>query len=415
MRIAVVGKGGREAAISWKLAKSSAVSEIVVYPGNAGIEGKKIRTADFTSTEDLIKKIEGEKFDYVVVGQEKYLEEGLIDTLILKGIPSVGPIKAASKLESSKLFCKQIFQQADVPTAAYQHFTNKSDLEKFTLNEIESRSFVVKWDYLAEGKGVFVCTNQLEVKFAIEQIDTLAKSQGVYSVLVEDCLEGKEFSAFCLVDNNIVKYFSSACDYKRLNANPGSPNTGGMGTYSPADVLNVGEEDLITKYSIQIISALKNQGISYNGVLFLGCMQVEDITFLLEVNTRFGDPETQSILPRLKSDLAVILQKMSYRGGRLHEATMEWSDEVALHVVKADANYPTGKKNNVEIHTKNSSDAMVFYAGVENKGDRLYTNGGRVLGITAVGKTKKEARRRAYDNLMVASFEGEVFREDIGC
>ncbi len=415
MKIAVVGKGGREAAISWKLANSTIVDEVIVYPGNAGISDEKIRTVNFTSTEELIQKFIEEKFDYIVIGQEKYLEEGLIDQLIELKIPCVGPIKAASRLESSKLFCKQIFQLADVPTASYQHFKNKEDLEKFAVSEIENRSFVIKWDYLAEGKGVFVCTNISEVKIAIEQIDILASAQGKYSVLVEECLEGNEFSAFCLVDEKVVKYFSSACDYKRLNANQGSPNTGGMGTYSPADVLVHGEQELITKYSKQIISALKAQGISYNGVLFLGCMQVSDVTYLLEVNTRFGDPETQSILPRLKSDLAIILQKMSLRDNKLQEAYIEWSDEVALHVVKADANYPTGKKNNVAVRVKDCSDAIVFYAGVERRKDGIYTNGGRVLGITALGKTKMEARRRVYDNLMAASFEGEVFREDIGC
>ncbi|MCB0347597.1 MAG: phosphoribosylamine--glycine ligase [Bdellovibrionales bacterium] len=415
MKIAVVGKGGREAAICWKLAASDLSTEIVAYPGNPGIANGKVRCAGFKTTDDLIEKIVSEQFDYVVIGQEKYLDEGIIDKLISLKVPCIGPVQAASKLESSKSFCKEIFVEADVPTAKYSHFLSESALSEYTHQEIKKRHLVLKWDYLAEGKGVFICTDNDSLQEALLQLKALGDAQGKFSVLVEECLEGKEFSAFCLVDGNSIKYFSSACDYKRLNSKRGSPNTGGMGTYSPADIINSNEEDLVLGYANRIVKAMGAKGIEYNGVLFLGCMQVGEITYLLEVNTRFGDPETQSILPRLNTDLALICQKMSERKGKLKDVDLEWSKDYAVHVVKADPNYPTGKKQSVIIETQSNPDVLVFYAGVEMKDNRLYTNGGRIFGLTAVSATKASARDLVYKNLKAASFDNEIFREDIGC
>jgi phosphoribosylamine--glycine ligase len=413
MKIAIVGKGGREAAIAWKLAQSPKVHEVVVLPGNPGMLASKVSCQDFQTTEDLIQILK--QFDLSIVGQEKYLEQGLIDLLVLKGIPCIGPTKAASQLESSKLFCKNTFVEADLPTAGFRHFISESDLKAFAIQEITKRPLVLKWDYLAEGKGVFVCFDLVGLEVAFKGLHALALKQNQYSVVVEDFLNGREFSAFCLVDGDSVKYFSSACDYKRLSADPTSPNTGGMGTYSPADVLVSGEEELVTKYCNSILQSLKRQGIEFNGVMFMGCLQVNDTTYLLEINTRFGDPETQSILPRLSSDLSDIFVAMSMRRGQLKNIEITWSPSHAVHVVKADPNYPAAQKSHVKIYAQDNALVNVFYAGIEKRGNDFYTNGGRVLGLTAMGQTKADARNRVYANLDAASFENEYYRKDIGC
>jgi phosphoribosylamine---glycine ligase len=413
LKVAVIGKGGREAAIAWKLSQSENLDQVVVYPGNPGMLASKVTCEDFANTVELVSKLS--KYDYVVVGQEKYLEEGIIDTLIQKKIPCVGPIKAASRLESSKLFCKQVFTAADVPTAEYKHFSNYQDLVSYTTREIQSRSLVLKWDYLAEGKGVYVCFSNACLQNAFRELKSLGEKQNTFSVLVEDCLMGREFSAFCLVDNDSIQYFSSACDYKRLSAERDSPNTGGMGTYSPADVLKINEKEIIMQYTERIVKQLAQQRIQYNGVMFLGCMQVGAVTYLLEINTRLGDPETQSILPRLITDLSDVFNAMSKRQGLLKNINMIWSDQNAVHVVKADPNYPTSRRQHVKIETQPTDEVTVFFAGVEKRADGLYTNGGRVLGITALAPNKEQACQKVYNNIMAAHFENEYFREDIGC
>ena len=415
MKILVVGSGGREHAIAWKLAKSKRVEKLYCAPGNAGIasvaECVSVKAEDLEGIRDFCVE---NKVDMAVIGPEVPLSMGITDLLNEAGIRVFGPDKNCSQLEGSKSFTKAFLKRHHIPTAGYREYTEKEALKKDI--GIFGYPMVLKADGLAAGKGVVLAENYEEAEKAIEEMmgDRIF-GDAADLIVVEECLRGIEASMLCFVDGRTIVPMESAQDYKRIFDGDKGPNTGGMGTYSPSLIFNDELKKEIDEKILQpTIRGFIKDGLDFHGVLFIGLMIGEDGPKVIEFNNRFGDPETQSVLMRLETDLADIFDACI--DGTLDQIDIRWSDRRAVCVVLASGGYPGSYEKGKVIRGLDDvdEDIVVFHAGTAEKDGQIVTSGGRVLGVTAVGATNDEARAKAFANVEKITFEGAQYRKDIG-
>lgn len=415
MKILVVGGGGREHAICYKLAQSKRVTELFCAPGNAGIASiarcVDISAEDIKGIVDFASK---EKFDMAVIGPEVPLAMGIVDELEKVGIKTFGPDKNCARLEASKKFTKDFLVRHNIPTSKSKEYTEISDI-KADIG-IYGYPMVIKADGLAAGKGVVLAQNKDEAEKAIDEM----MGEKVFGaagdrVLVEECLFGVEASMLCFVDEHSIVPMESAQDYKRVFDNDQGPNTGGMGSYSPSLLFDDDMKRVVKETILEpTLKGFQEDGLKFKGVLFVGLMLTDEGPKVIEFNNRFGDPETQSVLVRLESDLTDIFEGVC--DNRLAEVDIRWKNERAVCVGLASGGYPGSYEKGKVIKGLNDldSDIIVFHAGTKFDGENIVTNGGRVLGVTALGKTNEEARKKAFENVKKISFEGMQYRKDIG-
>ena len=415
MKILVVGSGGREHAIAWKLAQSDRVDKRCCAPGNAGIEEVaecvSIGAEDLEGIRDFCVK---EAIDMAVIGPEVPLSMGITDVLNEAGIRVFGPDKKCSQLEGSKSFTKSFLMKHRIPTAGYKEYTEKEALKKDI--GIFGYPMVLKADGLAAGKGVILAENREEAERAVEEMmgDRIF-GDAADKVIVEECLRGIEASMLCFVDGKTIVPMESAQDYKRIFDGDKGPNTGGMGSYSPSLIFTEELKREIDEKILQpTIRGFLEDGLDFHGVLFIGLMIGEDGPKVIEFNNRFGDPETQSVLMRLESDLSEIFDACI--DGTLDQTEIRWSDRRSVCVVLASGGYPGSYEKGKVISGLGDvdEDVVVFHAGTAKRDGKIVTSGGRVLGVTATGATNDEARAKAFANVEKISFEGAQFRRDIG-
>ena len=417
MKVLVVGGGGREHALAWKLHQSKRVTGVYAAPGNAGI--KEFATVVTIPSDDLsqLKQFALDKgIDLTVVGPDNPLANGIVDQFQQAGLKIFGPTKAAARLESSKSFAKEFMARYGIasPDFAVCESANQA------IRAVEHFGFpaVIKADGLALGKGVIIAHNLQEAEQAVRRImeERLFGDAG-NRVVVEEFLQGTECSVHALVDGQNYCLFPTAQDHKALYDGNHGPNTGGMGAFSPSQKLTVSDLALIEREILQpFLRGIQAEGITYQGLLFPGLMLTKRGPAVLEFNARFGDPETQALLPRLSSDLVELLEATI--SGRLREVTPQWSSAASVCVVLASRGYPdraeTGKPIVGLAEVSALKDVLVFHAGTREQEGRIVTAGGRVLGITALGDSVLSARRKAYDAVGMIEFDGCYFRRDIG-
>ena len=418
MKVLVIGGGGREHAICWKLSKSPKVDELYCAPGNAGIaEVAKcvdIGVMDFEKMADFAKK---EAFDLVVVGPDDPLAGGIVDVLEEKGLRVFGPRKNAAILEGSKAFSKDLMKKYGIPTAAYETF----DTPEAALNYLETAPvpIVLKADGLALGKGVLICNTREEAKEGVKTL-MLDKQFGHAGdrIVVEQFMTGREVSVLSFVDGKTIKIMTSAQDHKRAKDGDQGLNTGGMGTFSPSPFYTPEVDEFCKKHIYQAtVDAMKAEGREFKGIIFFGLMLTADGPKVLEYNARFGDPETQVVLPRMKNDIVDVFEACV--DGTLDQIDLQFEDNAAVCVVLASDGYPEhyekGKKITGLENFKDKDGYYVFHAGSKFDAEgNILTNGGRVLGVTATGKDLKEARANAYKATEWVNFENKHMRHDIG-
>ena len=417
MKVLVVGSGGREHAICASVAKSEKVDKIYCAPGNAGISEFAECVAIGAMEFDKIVAFATEKaIDLVVVGMDDPLVGGLVDELEEAGIRTFGPRKNAAILEGSKAFSKDLMKKYNIPTAAYENFSDPDAAIAYL--ETAKLPIVLKADGLALGKGVLICNTLEEAKDGVREImlDKKFGSAG-NEMVIEEFMTGREVSVLSFVDGNTIKTMTSAQDHKRAGDGDTGLNTGGMGTFSPSPFYTKEVEDFCEKHIFQpTVDAMKAEGRPFKGVIFFGLMLTEDGPKVLEYNARFGDPETQVVLPRMKTDIVDVFEACI--DGTLDQIDLEFEDNAAVCVVLASEGYPVAYEKGKEITGLEEFDKhegyYCFHAGTKFDGDKLVTNGGRVLGITAKGADLKEARANAYAATEWVQFENKYMRHDSG-
>jgi phosphoribosylamine---glycine ligase len=416
MNVLLIGSGGREHALAWKLNASPLLTKLYCAPGNGGIaevaECVPIPIGDHTA---VIRFCKDNAIDLVVVGPEAPLVAGLVDDLTTAGIKCFGPKQAAAQLEGSKGFTKDLCADFDIPTAAYGRFSDAASAKAYIAGE--KLPIVVKADGLAAGKGVTIATTRAEADAAIDACFAGAFGKAGSEVVVEEFLAGEEASFFALVDGKHALALVPAQDHKRVGDGDTGPNTGGMGAYSPAAVMTVEmTERTMREIILPTVAAMAARGTPFKGVLFAGLMITAEGPKLIEYNTRFGDPETQVLMMRLKSDLLPAL--LASVDGVLDKFDVRWHDDAALTVVMAANGYPGSPEVGTEIKGLAAAAAVdgvqIFHAGTRRDGDRLLAQGGRVLNVTARGKTVAEAQARAYAAAARVNWPGGFYRRDIG-
>jgi len=414
LKVLLVGSGGREHALAWALVKSPLLTKLYCAPGNAGIaqlaECVPIPATDFAA---LAKFARETRIDFAVIAADAQLVGGLWDVMEQAGVPALGPSRAAAVLEGSKGFVKDLCMEAGIPTAAYQRFTAPAPAKAF-VDALDKR-VVVKADGLAAGKGVIVPETTAEAYKAIDFMFEGGFGESGHAIVVEEFMEGEEASFFALSDGTNVVPMAGAQDHKRVGDGDTGPNTGGMGAYSPAPVLPPSLQDVaMEKFIGPTVAALKARGTPYMGVLYLGLMITAEGPKLVEYNCRFGDPECQVLMPRLKSDLLTSL--IAAREGRL--SPLDWSSDAALTVVMASKGYPGSYEKGHIITGLGEAAALpgitLFHAGTERRGPDIVAVGGRVLNVTATGPTIAEAKARAYAAVAKIHWQGSFYRTDIG-
>lgn len=418
MRILLIGGGGREHALAWKLAQSDKVEKIFAAPGNPGIAMLKKCSCIDLKLDDLEKVAdyaEEESIDLTVVGPEATLVAGIADVFKRRGLPVFGPSKAAAQLEGSKAFSKELMAKYNIPTAFFKICEDMETAKAYVKEK--GAPIVVKADGLAAGKGVVVAMTEEEALEAIEEMmgDHKFGNAGA-RVVLEEYMEGEEASLLAFTDGKTVVPMLAAQDHKRIFDNDQGPNTGGMGTYAPApvmtDILRLKATERILK---PVVAAMAKEGTPYQGCLYAGLMIKDDVIKVVEFNCRFGDPETQVVLPLLESDLAEIM--LACATGTLDQADVAWSDKAAVCVVMASGGYPesyeTGKVITGLAEADAQENTVVFHAGTKNAAGSIITAGGRVLGVTAVDDNIRAARDRAYAAVENIKFDGAFYRKDI--
>ena len=415
MKVGIIGSGGREHAICDSLNKSDNVNKIYCFPGNAGTsqiaENIDINLDNFEKIKNFILE---KKIDLVIVGPEKPLVDGLVDFLQKFEIKVFGPNKTASQLEGSKIFTKKICQKFNIPTAQFGIFNKKDDAFKFLKKS--KFPIVVKADNLASGKGVYICVNKKEADIAVEEIFN-GKFGKAEQILIEEFLEGEEMSFFTIHDGKIFKNFGTAQDHKRVSEGDKGKNTGGMGAYSPSRLINNDlEKKIINKIIKPTIKGLSEIGSEFRGFLYTGLMIVKNEPYLIEYNVRMGDPECQTILPKLKTDLSKIF--MSCCNGNLNEINIEWSNKKSLCIVVCSKGYPEEFKKNVEIQNINNLetdyDEFCFHAGTLKRNEKIYAVGGRVLNFVSLSEDFSEARKNVINKINILNWKEGFYRKDIG-
>lgn len=417
MKVLIVGSGGREHAIAWKVAKSPKVDKIYCAPGNAGIsefaECVDIKAMEF---EKLVEFAKEKEIDLTVIGMDDPLVGGIVDEFEKAGLRVFGPRKNAAILEGSKAFSKDLMKKYNIPTAAYENFNSPQDALKYL--ETSDYPIVLKADGLALGKGVLICNTKEEAK---EGVKTLMQDKQFgdagNTIVIEEFMTGREVSVLSFVDGDTIKIMTSAQDHKRAKDGDKGLNTGGMGTFSPSPFYTKEVDEFCKKYIYQpTVDAMKAEGRTFKGIIFFGLMLTEKGPKVLEYNARFGDPETQVVLPRMKNDIVEVFEACI--DGTLDRIDLQFEDNAAVCVVLASDGYPEHYDKGFPItgleSFKDKDDYFVFHAGTKFEGDVIVTNGGRVLGVTAKGNDLKEARANAYEATKLVSFENKYMRKDIG-
>ena len=415
MNIGLIGSGGREHALCKKLYESKQVKRIICFPGNAGTSqlatNIEVNILDFKKILQLVKKF---KIDMVMVGPEEPLVKGIVDFLRKNKVKVFGPNKYAAKLEGSKAFMKKICVQNKIPTAKFKVCKQNIHVKKF-LNNCPL-PIVVKADGLAAGKGVTICKTRKQVMKKTNEIFK-GKFNSSKKVVLEEFLEGEEASYFIIADNNNFKFFGTAQDHKRVFEKDKGPNTGGMGAYSPAPIITKKlEKKIILKIVKPTLNALRVKRKSYKGFLYVGLMIKNNEPFLIEYNIRMGDPECQAILPRLKTDLVKIVENTIQN--KLKDTKILWSKNKSMTIVLCSKGYPNSYKKNLPIKNLNkiklSKQSFIYHAGTKLTKDNLFSNGGRVLNITSVGKNFLTIRNKIISIIKELSWNHGFFRKDIG-
>ncbi len=415
MKLLLIGSGGREHALAWALAKSPKLSKLYAAPGNAGIaKVAELTDLDVSDHKAVIAFCREKAIDLVVVGPEAPLVAGIVDDLEEAGIKAFGPRRAPAQLEGSKAFTKGVCDEAGIPTAGYGRFDTAAAALAYVREK--GAPIVVKADGLAAGKGVVVAMTLGEAEEAVNACFDGSFGDAGAEVVIEEFLEGEEASFFVLSDGTNALPLATAQDHKRAFDGDEGPNTGGMGAYSPAPVLTASLVDEVMKKIIEpTIATLAKRGTPFKGVLFAGLMITRDGPKLIEYNTRFGDPECQVLMMRLKSDLLDLI--LASVEGTLDKVSAEWRGETALTVVMAARGYPGGYDKGTEIKGLDGlagEDLEIFHAGTRADGGRILANGGRVLNVTAFGKTVREAQQKAYDAISKIDWPEGFCRTDIG-
>ena len=417
MKVLIVGSGGREHAIAWSVSKSPKVDKIYCAPGNAGIaelaECVDIGAMEFEKLADFAQE---KAIDLTIIGMDDPLVGGVVDVFEARGLKVFGPRKNAAILEGSKAFSKDLMKKYDIPTAAYENFDNADE----ALAYLETAKFpiVLKADGLALGKGVLICNTLEEAKAGVKEI-MLDKKFGASgnTMVVEEFMTGREVSVLSFVDGKTIKTMTSAQDHKRAKDGDQGLNTGGMGTFSPSPFYTKEVDEFCRKYVYQkTVDAMAAEGREFKGIIFFGLMLTEDGPKVLEYNARFGDPEAQVVLPRMKNDLIDVIEACI--DGTLDQVDLQFEDNAAVCVVLASDGYPVAYEKGLPItgldEFKKHEGYYCFHAGTKFDGDQIVTNGGRVLGVTAKGATLKEARANAYKATEWVKFDNKYMRHDIG-
>ena len=418
MKVLVVGGGGREHAICWKISKSSKVSKIYCAPGNAGIaevaECVNIKAMEFDKLAAFAKD---NQIDLTVVGMDDPLVGGIVDVFEAEGLRVFGPRKNAAILEGSKAFSKDLMKKYHIPTAAYETFTSPKEAKKYL--ETSKYPIVLKADGLALGKGVLICETKEDAMAGVNELmlDKKFGSAG-NTIVVEEFMTGREVSVLSFVDGNTIKIMSSAQDHKRAKDGDQGLNTGGMGNFSPSPFYTDEVDAFCKKYVYQAtVDAMKAEGRPFKGVIFFGLMLTPEGPKVLEYNARFGDPEAQVVLPRMKNDIIDVFEACI--DGTLDQIDLQFEDNACVCVVLASDGYPLAYEKGFEItgmeNFKDKDGYYLFHAGSKfDENGKIVTNGGRVLGVTATGKTLKEARANAYEATEWVNFDNTYMRHDIG-
>ena len=414
--ILIIGSGGREHVLTWKLHQSNRVDKIYVIPGNAGTaqfaENVEIDVMDFEKIAEFIKS---KNIEMTFVGPEKPLANGIVDYLNDKNIEVFGPNKKAAKLEGSKVYAKKVMKECNIPTAKFETFKNPKNAYDYL--ELANYPLVVKAEGLAYGKGVIIAKNQLEAKDAVKKImeDKYFGKAGE-KIVIEEYLKGEEASIMIFSDGNTNYQMISAQDHKKIGENDTGLNTGGMGAYAPTPLI---DETLKTTVDQEILKPLfnylKDNAITFKGILFLGLMIDNKVPKVLEFNVRFGDPEAQVVLPLLENDLLTVAEKINQE--KLDEINLKWKNKKSMAVIMASGGYPVEYKKGKEIFgldDMENSGSEVFHAGTKLDGNKVYTNGGRVLAVTSLGDSYQDVYDRCYQNIKKINFDKAYYRKDIG-
>lgn len=416
MNILVIGSGGREHTLAWKLAQSPLATKLYAVPGNPGMAevATCIPSVDICDNAALVKLAQDKAIDLVVVGPEVPLTNGVVDAMNAAGIKAFGPTRLAAELEGSKSFSKNLMKKYGIPTAKYEAFTNADEARAYV--EKEGAPIVIKADGLAAGKGVIVAMTKEEALEAVHEImDDAVFGKAGSRVVIEEFMDGEEASLLAFTDGRTIVPMVSSQDHKRAYDGDKGPNTGGMGTYAPAPVMT---KELVAEATEKIlkpvIAAMAKEGRPYKGCLYAGLMITDEGPKVVEFNARFGDPETQVVLPLLESDLVEIM--LACVDGTLSDLDIKWSDGAAVCVVMASGGYPKSYQKGFAIdglEKAKAADTLVFHAGTAEKDGAVVTNGGRVLGVVAKAPTVKEAVDKAYKGVAAITFQDAFYRKDI--
>ncbi|MDD6229681.1 MAG: phosphoribosylamine--glycine ligase [Lactimicrobium massiliense] len=418
MKVLVVGSGGREHAVIRALSKNKSIDEIVCAPGNGGI-ASLATCVNITATDvdGMVDYAKNNGVDFCVVTPDDPLALGMVDAMEAAGIPSFGPNRKAAQIEASKVFAKGLMKKYGIPTAAYEVFTDPADVLAY-LQKRNTWPAVIKADGLALGKGVLITQNEEEAKAAVKElmVDKKFGASG-NEVVVEEFMEGPEVSVLSFTDGHVIVPMVSSMDHKRADDGDKGLNTGGMGTIAPSPVYTPEiAKECMEKIFVPTMHAMNKEGRTFKGVLYFGLMLTKDGPKVVEYNCRFGDPETQVVLPLLKSDLFTIMRAV--HDEKLADLDIEWSDEAAACIMEASGGYPESYKKGYEIHGLDENGqhpgVYVYHSGTKKENGKFYTNGGRVLGIMATGSDLKEALAKAYAAVDEIGFENMHYRHDIG-
>lgn len=413
MNLLLIGSGGREHAIAWKLAQNSKVETIYCAPGNGGTSREnKCKNVDITKIDELVEFAKRNKIDLTVVGPEEPLTKGIVNIFKENGLRIFGPSKEGAVLEGSKAFSKEFMKKYGVKTAEYEVFSDES----MALEYIKDKEFplVVKADGLAAGKGVIICNTLEEGKSAIEELMNSENfKESGKTIVIEEFLEGVEASILSITDGETIIPFISAKDHKQILDDNKGPNTGGMGVVCPNpyvndEIMNIFEENIMNP----TLRGIKEEKMDFVGIIFFGLMITKKGVYLLEYNVRMGDPETQGVLSLMKSDLLTLIEKALEKD--LKNAEVQWENKSACVVIGASSGYPGSYEKNKEISIGDIGESKVFMAGVKDQGNKLLTNGGRVLAVVSKAETLDLARKMCYKNIQNVRFENIYYRRDIG-
>ncbi|GHT55797.1 phosphoribosylamine--glycine ligase [Endomicrobiia bacterium] len=417
MKLLVVGSGGREHAVCQQFLKSSKVEKVYCAPGNGGIsqiaKNVDIAVSDF---DRLVAFVKSNKIDFTFVGPEVPLSLGIVDYFQKQGLKIFGPSKDAARLESSKIYSKEFMQKYDIPTAQYNSFSNVNDALKFLENCKEDKRIVIKADGLAAGKGVYICNGRKDAQDVVNQMmnDKVLGDAGT-NIIVEEYINGPELSYLVFTDGVSYSMMPASRDHKRVDDNDQGPNTGGMGAYAPSPLATVEINNKVEDIVCKVVNGIKSEKLDYKGILYVGIIMNGFLPYVLEFNCRFGDPETQAVLPLLDTDLTDIC--VSVLDQKLSSIKINWKKEFSVCVALVSGGYPRSFKKGFEIkglENIDDKDAMVFHAGTNIENGKFVTAGGRVLGITSTSKDMKNAIDKVYLNVRKVYFENMHYRHDIG-